>query len=345
MRKVTYVGMDVHLNSIVAVWKRSDSPERFHVVTADEAGVDELLKCVGRENVVGSYEASGGGFGLHDTLTEQGWKVWVLAPTHLAKTARSRKTKTDLRDARQLMEVTMSHGELGTSLPKVWIPGEKIREDREIVRRRLTLAEHLTQAKNGITGLLRKHGIKRPEDLKTPWTQKHVAWLRAVAEQGEIALPVRKALGSLVRELEFMEGEIERLNEEVRTLSEESSYQAPVRKMTELSGVATLTAMTFLLELGDVQRFQNRRQLASYLGLVPTCYESGDASNRKGHITRMGPSRIRKVLNQAALAFIREDERWRAWYQALAKRRGTKKAIVATMRRLGIELWQRAKSA
>lgn len=345
MRKVTYVGMDVHLNQIVAVWKRVDSREFYAAVANSESGWEELRRRVGCSDVVAVYEASGTGFGLRDWLTQRGWKVWVVAPTHLPKSPRGRKTKTDLRDARQLMELAMSHGELGTTLPTVWIPGEKIRADREIVRRRLKLAEHVTQVKNGITGLLRVHGKKRPEELKTLWTQKHVRWLKTFSESSELAPAIRKALASLIRELEFLQDEVERLNEDVAALAKEEDYRRPVAKMTELPGVATLTAMTYLLELGDVRRFQNRRQVASYLGLVPSCYESGEASDRKGHITRMGPSRIRKVLNQAALAFIREDERWRSWYQALAKRRGTKKAIVATMRRLGIELWQRARSA
>ena len=59
----------------------------------------------------------------------------------------------------------------------------------------------------------------------------------------------------------------------------------------------------------------------------------------------MGPARVRKVLNQAAWAVIRTDPVWKAWYTQLANRRKTKKAIVAVMRRLGIKLWQLARSA
>jgi transposase len=115
--------------------------------------------------------------------------------------------------------------------------------------------------------------------------------------------------------------------------------------MTEVPGVGVLTALTFLVELGDVRRFCNRRQVGSYLGLVPASYESGDADDRKGHITRLGPPRVRKVLNQAAWHLVRLDPLWRTRYEAIAGRGGGKTAIVAIMRRLGIELWQRARAA
>ena len=106
-----------------------------------------------------------------------------------------------------------------------------------------------------------------------------------------------------------------------------------------------MTAMTFLVELGDVRRFRNRRQVASYLGLVPTSYESGEDDDHKGPITHLGPARVRKVLNQAAWTLVRKDAVWKDRYGPLAARRGAPKAIVAIMRKLGIELWHRAQAA
>jgi transposase len=222
----------------------------------------------------------------------------------------------------------------------------KIREDRELVRRRLKVAENLSRVKTGIGSLLRMHGIQKPEDLKTAWTQKHVAWVKGLSQHAEeLAWTVRTALASQVRELEFYRGEIDELDAQIEKLQQEEGYATAAGKMREIPGVGRLTAMTFLVELGDVKRFKNRRQLASYLGLTPNCYESGEASDRKGHISRMGPARIRKVLNQAALCLLRLDPTWKPWYDQLSRRRGTKRAIVATMRRLGIAMWQKARTA
>jgi transposase len=105
-----------------------------------------------------------------------------------------------------------------------------------------------------------------------------------------------------------------------------------------------LTAMCFLTEMGDLTRFHNRRQVAAYLGLCPASFETGEASDRKGHITRQGPSRVRKVLCQAAWTGIRVDEATRTRWERIKRgspRRG-KKATVALMRTLGIQMWHRA---
>lgn len=341
-----YVGLDVHVNSIAAVWGRvNEKPKRMTVVNTKE-GLTALVTAVGGENVWGMYEASSCGFEVYDLLCQQGWRMSIVAPTHIPKSVLEKKRKTDHRDAKRLWELLMSHGELGTELAEIWIPSRELQEQREIVRRRLRLAENVTRVKAGIVNLLRMHKIKRPEDMKSAWSQKHVVWLGGLVSHGPFGASVKTALASCLRELEFFQLEIARLQDEVERLASTPRYRGAVQKMIELPGVGVLTALTFLVELGDVHRFSNRRQIGSYLGLVPTSYESGESDNRKGHITRMGPSRVRKVLNQSAWQLVRRDPYWRRRYQALASRRGRGKiAIVAIMRKLGIELWQRAKSA
>jgi transposase len=300
MSMVIYVGLDVHLNSIAAVWGKAKQNPRTLVITPTEEGFRSLVEAVG---------------------------------------------KTDLRDARRLWEILMAHGELGAEMAEIWIPGRQLQEEREIVRRRLKLSESSCRVKNGILSLLRMHRIKRPENLKAAWTRKHVAWLKGLAQEPGLGTHLRTVLESSVRELEFVEEEIRRLDEAVKALAETPTYQGAVERMTEMPGVGTLTALTFLVELGDLRRFENRRQVGSYMGLVPASYESGDADDRKGHITRLGPPRVRKVLNQAAWHLVRLDPLWRTRYEGIAARGGGKKAIVAIMRKLGIELWQRARSA
>jgi transposase len=345
MAKVTYVGLDVHLNSIAAVWGKAQEKPRSITVAPSEEGFEALVKAIGANEVWGVYEASSCGFEAYDQLSALGWKMSIVAPTHIVKSVHGKKRKTDLRDAKHLWEVLMSHGELGTELAEIWIPSRELQEEREIVRRRLKLSESSCRVKNGILSLLRMHKIKRPEGMKTAWTRKHVAWLRGLGKDTTLGASVRTVLESYVRELEFVEEEIETLQKAVETMAEGPKYRAAVEKMTEVPGVGILTALTFLVELGDVRRFDNRRQVGSYLGLVPASYESGEADDRKGHITRLGPPRVRKVLNQAAWHLVRLDPLWRKRYAGIAARGGAKTAIVAVMRKLGIELWQRAKSA
>ncbi|MCI0656753.1 MAG: IS110 family transposase [Acidobacteria bacterium] len=344
MSMVIYVGLDVHLNSIAAVWGRAKDKPRSMTVTPDEEGLKALVKAVGPGEVWGVYEASSCGFEVYDRLRDLGWKMSIVAPTHIAKSVHGKKRKTDLRDAKHLWEILMSHGELGTRLPEIWIPSRELQEEREIVRRRLKLSESSCRVKNGILSLLRMHKIKRPQGMKSAWTQKHVAWLRGLAKDESLGVSVRTVLGSYVRELDFVQEEIETVQKAVETLAEKPQHRGAVEKMTQVPGVGTLTALTFLLEMGELKRFDNRRQVGCYLGLVPASYESGDADDRKGHITRLGPPRVRKVLNQAAWHLVRLDPLWRKRYEGIAGRGGAKTAIVAIMRKLGIELWQRAKS-
>src|SRR5579862_1434687 len=342
MSKVIYVAMDVHLNSIAAVWGQAKEKQRCLVVDNSPEGWEMLVRAIGPGEIWGVYEASSCGFEVYDPFTKIGWKMSVVAPTHIHKSAHSKKRKTDLRDAKRLWDVLVSHGELGTDLPEVWIPSESLRAEREIVRRRLALADHRTRVKNTIHALLRMHKLKRPAELKSPWTQKYVAWLKGLVMGEALSVHLRSVLGSCIRELEFLEEELSSLQAEVEKLSEDSRYAKQVGNMTQMDGVGTLTAMTFLVELGDIRRFNNRRQLASYLGLVPTTYESGEDDDHKGRITHMGPARVRKVLCQAAWTIVRKDPVWKARYGPLAQRRGGRKAIVAIMRKLGIELWHRA---
>ena len=341
MSMVTYVGLDVHLNSIAAVWGRLQEKPQSLIVPNTPAGLEALLKAVGSRPVWAIYEASSCGFTLFDELTQRGWKMSIVAPTHIHRSIHARKRKTDLRDARRLWELILSHGELGTDLPVVWIPPLKIRHDREVIRRRLKLAENLSKVKNGILSLLRMQKVSRPETLKALWTRKHLAWLRGLS----LDRTVGPVLGSLLRELDFFLQELQELGAQVEALAQEEPYREQVQRITQVKGVGLVTAMTFLLELGDVNRFSNRQQVGCYLGLVPTSDESGEANNRKGHITHLGPARVRKVLNQAAWILVRYDARWKEWYTALAARRGPLRAITGVARRLGIELWRRAKSA
>jgi transposase len=345
MSMVVYVGLDVHLNSIAAVWGRAKEKPHSMTVAPSEEGLRALAQAIGEASVWGVYEASSCGFETYDRLRELGWKVSIVAPTHIAKSPHSKKRKTDLRDAKRLWEVLMSHGELGTELAEIWIPSRELQEEREIVRRRLKLSESSCRVKNGILALLRMRRIKRPEGIKSAWTRKHTDWLRELATGTLLSAAVRTVLSSLVRELEFVEAELEAVQRAVEALAKDSRYEAAVNKMTEVPGVGELTALTFLLEVGDLRRFKNRRQIGSYLGLVPTSYESGESDNRKGHITRMGSPRVRKALNQAAWHLVRLDPLWRQRYENLSYRAGGKKAIVAIMRRLGIELWHRALAA
>jgi transposase len=349
--KDIFCAIDLHQRSMLAGVAIDRGELSLRELNTDrDSGVAELIEWLhdlqrrtgGRVWV--TYEASGSGFLLADALSWEGFEVSVLAPTRLPMSVKSRSSKTDKRDTIRLHEVLRGHVLAGNELPSVWVPPASLRDDREIVRRRLELKEKVSLIKNQIHGLLRRYGIKRPSEVKSNWTKTHVRWLHRLS--GDLASGAGEVLRSLLRELEFYDGETGRLDELVLGLSEGDDYRDRVRALTEIKGVGILVAMVFLTELGDLNRFANRRDLASYLGLVPRTYESGEQSDRKGHISKQGPARVRKVLNQAAWSAVRWTPRYRDWFQERrASGKGSKKLIVAVMRQLAIYMWHVAQAA
>jgi transposase len=307
---------------------------------------------LGGARIVFVYEASGQGFGLHDELTRAGIECYMLAPTKIAHSQRQRSQKTDEKDALELLQLLRAHILAGNPLPTVWIPDLQTRDDRELVRMRLDVGAKITLLKAQVQSLLKRHQLRRPPGTGKRWTKSFWAWLRVLSGSpgpGErrLDLGARAALASLLRQLEFLEAEEVRLDLQLASLASAPRYAAAIQELAKLVGVGALTALVFLTEVGDLRRFANRRQIAAYLGLVPASHESGEARDRKGHITRQGPSRVRKVLCQATWSRVRNDAAEKAVYERVkAKNPKHKKiAVVASMRRLAVRMWHRGLAA
>lgn len=303
----------------------------------------------GGARVVFGYEASGQGFGLYDELADAGIECYVLAPTRIARSQRQASQKTDEKDAQQLLELLRGHILAGNELPTVWVPDATTRDDRELIRMRLDVAEKITAIKSQIKSLLKRNHIARDKETGKGWTRLFRRWLKSSlceSESGHLGPGGRNTLASLIRQLDFLEEEEKRIDEQVVALAAEPRYLAMFEEMTSLCGVGQLTAMVFLTELGDLSRFANRRQLAAYLGLAPRSFESGETNDRKGHITHQGSSRIRKMLCQATWARVRYDAEEKEAYGRIVARNPKKKkiAVVASMRRLAVRMWHRGKA-
>lgn len=356
MRKVIMIGCDLHDKTMllkIALGRQEAETCSVKNTAAGRAKMIAALQqraaAAGGARILFAYEASGQGFGLYDELTEAGIECHVLAPTRIARSQRQASQKTDEKDAQQLVELLRAHVLAGNELPTVWIPDPTTRDDRELVRLRLDVAEKITMIKSQIQSLLKRNHIRRDEAMGKGWTRLFRCWLKmALCESAESRLGTnaRLALASLLRQLNSLEEEERRLDEEVNTLAVAARYAAAVEEMTSLCGVGVLTALVFLTELGDLRRFANRRQLAAYLGLAPRSFESGNTNDRKGHITRQGSSRVRKLLCQATWARVRYDKQEQEAYGRIVAKNPKKKkiAVVASMRRLAVRMWHRGRA-
>jgi transposase len=120
---------------------------------------------------------------------------------------------------------------------------------------------------------------------------------------------------------------------------EQAAEACPVaRQLQTHPGVGALTALAFVLIIGDAERFGCGKQVASYLGLVPL-EESSGSRRRLGHITKQGSSMLRFLLVEAAQVTVRSLPEWRSKYFHLMMRRGRKTAKVAMARRLAVRLY------
>jgi transposase len=194
-----------------------------------------------------------------------------------------------------------------------------------------------TRSKNQIQSLLRRNGIRKPEEVEKPWTKGFMKWLASV----ELSPGSKATLSSYIMQFEALEKNVKLLNEAVEQLSQEKRYVTQVEALVAITGVGILTAMVFLTELGDLGRFPNRRAFIAYIGMAPSSHESGDVTDRKGHITRCGSSRIRGILNQAVWARLRHDVEEKAKYEKYLEthKGGKKKAIVTFMSKLALTMW------
>ena len=134
----------------------------------------------------------------------------------------------------------------------------------------------------------------------------------------------------------------DRLNPTIAELSQAVEREAEkcpeAQRLMTHPGVGALTALAFVLIIGETERFQCGKQIAAYLGLVPLEKSSGNR-RRLGHITKQGSSIVRFLLVEAAQVTVRSLPEWRSQYVHLMMRRGRKTAKVAMARKLAVRLY------
>ena len=349
MNNYIMVGCDLHDKSMLIklAHNRAEPVQKsFNNTPGGRKKMISILKesaeAANNARIVFAYEASSLGFGLHDELTDVGIDCYVFAPTNIPRSVKHRRRKTDARDAQRILEIVRGHFLAGNKMPTVWIPDPQTRDDRELVRMRLGVGKKITAIKAQINILLKRNKFRKPGDIGNNWTKKHRTWLaKSAGSDSALSIGASSALNSLLRQLAAMEEEVIYLDKQIRVLAQTDRYAIPVRELSKLKGVGIFTAMVYLTEMGDLSRFKNRQQVGSYLGLVPSSYETGNTSDRKGHITHHGPGRVTRVLCQACWSRVRTDQHERAVHKRICDRNPKHKkiALVACMRRLGIKMW------
>jgi transposase len=242
----------------------------------------ELLFC---------YEAGPTGYGLQRQVSALGHHCAVIAPSLIPKRPGER-VKTNRRDALTLARLHRA-GELTT----IWVPDPGHEAVRELVRAREAAMADLREKRQQLQSFLLRHG--RIYSGRKPWTQAHARWLAKLTFEHPAQYLV---LREYRQAIEDAEARLERLTRQVADVASTWSMAPVVEAYQALRGVAFLTAVTFVAEIGDVRRFESPRQLMAYLGLVP-CESSTGERVRRGGITKTGNTRVRRVLIEGAWTY------------------------------------------
>ena len=343
-------GVDAHERTLecrIGVGRQAPSRARFENTRGGRQDLfeklEQLRQRTGPEKILLGYKASPRGYGLRDESVKNGMECVVLAPTKIARSVEDKKRKYDDRDATRIFEALRGHMLAGNELPAIWIPELQTREDREVSRCRLDLTEKLTAVKAQVRMLLKRNQVEKPEGVGTSWTLGERAWLQGL----RLRAGAQVCLSSLLRQVDALEKEIGKLDRKPVQLADEERYRGAAPALCGMGSIGVLTAMVFLTEMRDLGRFGNPKQIAAQLGLVPSSHENSQGDDRKGHITREGPARVRKVLCQAVWARLRTDPKEADAYGRVVERNPKHKkiAVVACMRPLAILMWHRAKVA
>lgn len=237
------------------------------------------------------YEAGPTGYGLYRQLTDLGQACAVIAPSLIPKRPGER-VKTNRRDA-----VTLARLHRAGELTAIWVPDAEHEAVRDLVRAREAAMLELREKRQHLQSFLLRHG--RIYAGRRPWTKVHANWLANLTFSHPAQYLV---LREYRQSIEDTEARLERLTDQVSQVVKSWSMAPVVDAYQAMRGVAFLTAVIFVAEIGDVRRFETPRQLMAFLGLVPSEHSTGETV-RRGGITKSGNPRARRVLVEGAWTY------------------------------------------
>lgn len=267
-------------------------------------------------------EACGNSQWFVDLLGSLGHEVWIGDAAQI-RASYVRKQKTDRRDAGHILRLLIEG-----RFPRLWIPSAEQRDLRQLLIHRHKLVEIRTRAKNGLQHLALNRGFQKQARL---WSVRGRAFLKELPLDGWSA----RRRTDLLKLLEQLDEQIGELDEAV---GQAAVADARARLLMTQPGVGPVTALAFVLTIGDVSRFAHSGQVASYAGLIPREHSSG-GKQRLGAISKQGNCFLRQLLVEAAQTACRCDEGFRKQYQARCRHKPKGVAKVAAARKLAVRLY------
>lgn len=296
MTKLRFIGLDVHADTIAVSVAEPDGEVRSLGIIPNRAeSVRKLMKKLGpAESLRVCYEAGPTGYVLYWQLVGLGIACEVVAPTLIPMRAGDR-VKTDRRDATKLARCYRAG-----DLTAVWVPDAAHEALRDLVRAREAAKKDQLRARNRLSKFLLRHG-RRPTDKMTPWSDRHLRWLRQLHFE-QFALEATRL--DYLHEVDHAADRILRLERAIDAAVQTApaKMRAVIDALQTLRGIARMAAVTIVAEVGELSRFARAPQVMGYSGMVAREYSSGKQI-RRGGITKTGNAHVRRVVIEAAWAY------------------------------------------
>lgn len=316
-----YVGIDLHQHYFFATALDSKGKivNEDKLETTEEnirAYFEDLLWQTDKVKIV--VEPISSWFWFYEIAEDAGVEVHLANPLKV-KAIASARIKTDKIDAGILAHLLRTN-----LLPEAYISSRHIRDLKELLRTRASLIKSRTEIKNRIHAILHKTGIQHE------YTNLFGKGGRQFLSKLELREPFQGALDKYLSVIDELNKQIAQADIEIQEKAE-NDEQAML--LTTINGASYYSALLVISEIGDIKRFPSYRHLASYAGVVPSVYSSG-GKTRTGKITRQGSKWLRWTVCQIAIRQARAESHLGEFYRRMKKKKGARKAKVATARKL-----------
>jgi transposase len=322
-----FVGIDVHKERWqVAICYEGLVLSNSSIEASAQLLITHLRKRYGEAHYSCVYESGPFGFSLCRSLWAAGMECMVVNPADVPGTDKERRSKTDRVDARKLAR----HLAAG-QLEAIYVPCEQLQKQRSLMRFRKKVWGDLVRSKNRLKSELLFQGILLPKEFATPyWSHNLLQWIEQQAGRDE---DLRDTLVLMLEEVRLLRGVLLKTERKLRELMRSQAYKENSELLRSIPGVGPLTAMLFLLEVGDIHRFKSFDALNRLIGFCPDSNSSGEKDIVTGLSVRRH-SQLRSMLIEAAWQLIRRDAAMLDAYKELTKRMKGQDAIIRIARKL-----------
>lgn len=297
-----YVGIDISKLSFDVAIINDKGTYTHYKFSNDQKGFESFRALLNKEADLCVMEASGPYYlGLATYLNQNLIGVCVINPLVIKRFCQMRMTraKTDKKDAIMIAE----YGRVEN--PSVWVP------ESDYVLELKQMQAYVEQLNKSRTGFIRQR--------------------EAFSHNSKESLKVQTSLNSMIETIEKEIKEIEKDMESIIKTYHNSMFD----HLQSIPGLGRKTSLFLIVVSGGFTKFENSKQLASYIGISPRIFESGTSVKGRSRICKMGMSKIRAMLYVCAWSAKKHNKSCKELYDRLIEKGKSKKlALIAVVNKL-----------